>query len=51
MYMSVYLNVHLCSMCMPGAQQCQKRVSDHLELALQTFVSYHVSSGTHTQVP
>lgn len=41
MHMSVCLQVHMCTMCVPGAQGNQKRVSDPTELELQRGASCH----------
>jgi hypothetical protein len=36
---------YMCVYHMPYAHKSQKRVSDFLELELQTVVSYHVGAG------
>lgn len=39
----------MCTTCVPGANESQKRTLDHLDLELQMLVSYYVSAGTRTQ--
>lgn len=40
----------LCIICAAGAPGGQRRVSEHLELELQVFVSHPVGAGSLTQV-
>lgn len=35
----------LCTMCMPGVQESQKRVMDPVELGLQIVMTHYVSFG------
>lgn len=44
------LHACLCTVCMIGAQECQKRVWDPQELELQMLVSLHVGVGNQTLV-
>lgn len=45
------LQVYLYTVCTPGAQEGKKRMSDTLELQLQTVVSYHVGVKDKVWVP
>lgn len=40
------LYVHMCTVCVSGAREGQKSVSDSLELELLTFVRPHMVLGT-----
>lgn len=42
------LNVCLCTMCIPGAFDHRKRVSDPLEMKLQSVVNCLVGAGKQT---
>lgn len=42
--MHVCLNAFMCTMCMLGAQEGQKRASHPLELQLKTVVSHHMGA-------
>lgn len=44
MYMSVWTAMYVCAPYTYGEYRGQKRASDHLELELQTTVSYHVNA-------
>lgn len=44
MYMSVWTAMYVCAPYTYGEYRGQKRTSDHLELELQTIVSYHVDA-------
>lgn len=48
MFACISVYVCVCTMCTPGAQGGQKRVSDPQELELQAVVSRHVDAGNHT---
>jgi hypothetical protein len=39
------LHLYMYTMCIPGAQRGQKRVSEALQLKLQIVVSHHVTAG------
>lgn len=44
------LHACLCTVCMTGAQECQKRVWDPQELELQMLANLHVGVGNQTLV-
>lgn len=48
--MGAYLNVCMCTTCVPGDCGSQKRAADPLELNVQTAVSCLVDAGNRTQV-
>lgn len=39
----------MCTTCVPGDWEGQKKTSDSLKVELQVLVSYHVGSGSRTQ--
>ena len=45
----LYLHVHMCTLCMPGAQGGQKITKGLLEVELQTPVSCYVGAGNQTR--
>lgn len=44
------MQVHICTIYVPDDHAGQKRVSDNLEMELQTVVSHHMGAGNLTQV-
>jgi hypothetical protein len=42
MYVCVYLHVHLCTLCVPGAHRSMIKTLDLLGLELQKVMSCHV---------
>lgn len=45
-----FVSVCLCTICVPGTHEGQRRALDPLELELQTAVSFHAAAGNWTQV-
>lgn len=51
MYMSLCLNVYLCTVCVAGARGGQKRTLNLLRLELETAASWRDGSAVRTQKP
>lgn len=45
-----FAHISVCTTCVPGALEIQKRMLDSLKLELWTVVSYHMGPGNHTWV-
>lgn len=45
----LFLHISVCTTCVPGTHEDQKRVSCHLKLQLQVVVSCHVFAGNQIQ--